>query len=243
MLMKRKDITMRMPFMSHLFILVTAFLVWLPGNLSADDLAPQTNATLEVIGHAAILVEPDVALIAFTVETNAREASKAVSGNAQKTETLLNALRKTMGPEDKLQTTSFNLQPIYDKDDRLQPSGYRVGNRVTLETIQMEKIGDFIDAAAATGAGKISNLQFRTTREENHRSEAAALAVGQARVNAQKLAQAAGVVIGRVLQLRYAPQGGPGVFYEKATLAMSRTPIEIGDLSIEAEVTMVFEIE
>lgn len=234
---------MRKHYMSRLVMLITAFVVWFPGNLSADDLAPQTNATLEVVGHAAILIQPDVALIAFTVETNARQASEAVSENAQKTETLLKALRQTMGSEDKLQTTNFNLQPVYDKDDRLRPSGYRVGNRVTIETIQLGKIGDFIDAAAESGAGKISNLQFRTTREENHRSEAAALAVGQARVNAQKLAQAAGVVIGRVLRIRYAPQGGPGVFYEKATLAMSRTPIEIGDLSIEAEVTMVFEIE
>lgn len=234
---------MRRHFLTHFFTLMTVFLVGLPGHLSADDLDPKTNATLEVIGHAAILAKPDVALIAFTVETIARQASEAVSGNAQKTETLLNALRKTMVSEDKLQTTNFNLQPVYDKDDRLRPSGYRVGNRVTIETVQMEKIGDFIDAAAASGAGKISNLQFRTTREENHRSEAAALAVGQARINAQKLAQAAGVVIGRVLRIRYAPQGGPGVFYEKATLAMSRTPIEIGDLSIEAEVTMVFEIE
>lgn len=234
---------MRKHFMSHLVILVTAFVVWFPGNLFADDLAPKINATLEVIGHAAILVQPDVALIAFTVETNAHQASEAVSENAQKTETLLNTLRQTMGPDDKLQTTNFNLQPVYDKNDRLRPSGYRVGNRVTIETIQMEKIGDFIDAAAESGAGKISNLQFRSTREENHRSEAAALAVGQARVNAQKLARAAGVVIGRVLRIRYAPQGGPGVFFEKATLAMSRTPIEIGDLSIEAEVTMVFEIE
>ena len=221
---------------------VMAFLVVLPWNASADEPVPQTIATIEVIGRAAIVVKPDAALIAFSVETNARQASEAVSGNAQQTETLLNALRKIMGPEDKLQTTSFNLQPVFSKDDRLRPSGYRVGNRVTIETIQMGKIGDFIDAAAASGAGKISNLQFRTTREAEHQSEAALLAVDQARANAQKLAHAAVVALGRVLRIRYTPHAAPGVFYEKAALAMSRTPIEIGDLTIEAEVSMVFEI-
>jgi len=214
--------------LTNLVMIVTAFLVLFPFNVHADDAAPPTKATLEVIGRAAIQVTPDVAQIAFTVETNARQASEAVSSNAQKTETLLTALRKIMGPEDKLQTTRFNLQPVYDKDDRLRPSGYQVGNRVTVDTMQMDKIGDLIDAAAASNAGQISNLQFRSTQEAAHRLEAAA--------------RAAIVVLGPVLRIRYAPQNVPGVFFEKATMAMSRTPIEVGDLTIEAEISMVFEI-
>lgn len=225
-----------------LLMIVTAFLVLFPWMAHADDAAPQTTATLEVIGRAAIQVSPDLARIAFTVETSAPQASEAVSSNAQKTETLLTALRRIMGPEDKLQTTRFNLQPVYDKDDRLRPSGYQVGNRVTVDTMQMDKIGDLIDAAAASNAGQISNLQFHTTREAAHRLEAAVLAVEQARTEAEKLARAAVVVLGPVLRIRYAPQNAPGVFFEKTTMAMSRTPIEVGDLTIEAEVSMVFEI-
>lgn len=225
-----------------LLMIVTAFLVLFPWMAHADDAAPQTTATLEVIGRAAIQVSPDLARIAFTVETSAPQASEAVSSNARKTETLLTALRRIMGPEDKLQTTRFNLQPVYDKDDRLRPSGYQVGNRVTVDTMQMDKIGDLIDAAAASNAGQISNLQFHTTREAAHRLEAAVLAVEQARTEAEKLARAAVVVLGPVLRIRYAPQNAPGVFFEKTTMAMSRTPIEVGDLTIEAEVSMVFEI-
>jgi uncharacterized protein len=229
--------------LTNLAIIVTSFLVLFPGNASADDSASKSMATIEVIGRAAIQVKPDIAQIAFTVETNARQASEAVSVNAQKTEALLTALGKIMGPEDKLQTTHFNLQPVYDKNDRLRPSGYRVSNRVTVDTIQMDKIGDFIDLAAVSDAGQINNLQFRTTREAVHRSEAAVLAVDQARADAQKLAHAAVVVLGPVLRIRYAPQGATGVFHEKAAMAMSRTPIEIGDLTIKAEVSMVFEIK
>jgi uncharacterized protein YggE len=242
MRMKRKDLAMPRHLLTNLVMIVTAFLVLFPCIAHADDASPPTTATLEVIGRAAIQVTPDVAQIAFTVETNARQASEAVSSNAQKTETLLTALRKIMGPEDKLQTTRFNLQPVYDKDDRLRPSGYQVGNRVTVDTMQMDKIGDLIDAAAASNAGQISNLQFRSTQEAAHRLEAAVLAVEQARADAEKLARAAIVVLGPVLRIRYAPQNVPGVFFEKATMAMSRTPIEVGDLTIEAEVSMVFEI-
>ena len=204
-----------------------------PTSTAAQDLAETKPATLEVTGRAAMIVKPDTAAITFTVESNARQAANAVSDNAQKTEALLEALRRIMGDEDKLQTASISLQPVYDKDERLRPSGYRVSNRVSLETRRMDQIGAFIDEAAATGAAKISNLQFSTSEEAYHRTRAAVLAVDQARSDAQQLARAAGTTLGRVLKLSYAPQGPPGVFYEKAALAMARTPVEIGDLTID----------
>lgn len=231
-----------------LILMMIAVPLALPAYAIAEDSAAQVAtrsdpATLEVAGRASVIVQPDMALLAFTVETNGRQAQEAVAGNAQKTEKLMAALRKIMNDEDRLQTASFNLQAVYEKDDRLRPSGYRVSNRVSLETIQMGKIGQFIDQAAQAGAGMISSLQFRSSHEGEYRTQAAVLAVGQARLEAQKLAQAAGVRVTRVKQIRYSPQGLPGIFYEKAALAASRTPIEIGDLTIEAEVTMVFEIE
>lgn len=232
----------------HLLVPVLALLLTMHANAFAEypavsPVGQTVRATLEVAGQASVSVAPDMALIAFTVESNARKAEDAVAENADKTESLLASLRKIMGDEDKLQTANFSLQPVYEKDDRLRPSGYRVINRVSLETLQLGNIGQFIDQAAASGTGKISSLQFRSSHEADHRAAAAAMAVGQARIHAQKLAQAAGVRIVRIVQMRYAPQGLPGVFYEKAALAASRTPIEIGELTIEAEVTMVFEIE
>ena len=215
----------------------------LPAGVVAQDLAETEPSTLEITGRAAVIVEPDTATIAFTVESNARQAANAVAENARKTEAILKALRAVMGDDDKLQTASISLQPVYEKDDRLRPSGYRVSNRVSLETRRMDQIGAFIDEAAAAGAGKISNLQFSTSKEAVHRTEAAVRAVAQARADARQLARAADATLGRVLKMRYAPQGAPGVFYEKAALAMARTPVEIGDLAIEAEVVMVFELQ
>lgn len=239
---------MRRFLLNTMMILMIAAQLALPAYAVEEAPAAQADAktdpsTLEVAGRASVLTQPDMALITFTVETNARQAQEAVADNAQKAEALMAALRKIMGDEDRLQTASFTLQPVYEKNDRLQPSGYQVSNRVSLETIQLGKIGQFIDQAAGAGAGLINSLQFRSSREDQYRTEAAVLAVGQARVEAQKLAQAAGVRIIRVKQIRYTPQNLPGIFYEKATLAASRTPIEIGDLTIDAEVSMVFEIE
>jgi len=239
---------MRRFLLSTMIFLMLAVQLTLPAyaieeDSTIDENAKSAPATIEVAGRASLMVQPDMALMAFTVETNARRAQDAVAGNAQKTEALITALRKIMADEDRLQTANFNLQPVYEKGDHLRPTGYRVSNRVRLETVQMGKIGQFIDQAAGAGAGLINSLRFRSSREAEHRTEAAVLAVEQARIEAQKLAQSAGVRIIRIKQIRYTPQGLPGIFYEKATLAASRTPIEIGDLTIEAEVTILFEIE
>ena len=184
-----------------------------------------------------------MAIVSFAVETNAREAARATAENARQSEALLNVLRPIMGTKDNLQTTGYNLQPVYDKNDRSRLSGYRASNRVTLKTVQMEKIGDFIDQGAASGAARINGLQFSTSRLSEHQTQAAERAVGKARSNAEKLARAAGVALKRVVRMRYAPTAPPGVFRARAALTMGPTPIEVGDLTIAAEVTMVFEIE
>jgi len=225
-----------------------AVLLWVIGMTLAQpafaaDPGRETRATLEVTGRAVKMVKPDTVLMTFTVETNSRQAADAIADNAQQTETLLATFRKRMTSEDHLKTAGFNLQPLYEKDDRLRPSGYRVSNRIELQTRQIDQIGTFIDMAATSAVGRIGRLQFQNSQVAGHRSEAAVQAVIQARTDAQKLAQASGVTIGRVLRVRYAPQGPAGVFYENAQLAMARTPIETGDLAVEAEVLMVFEID
>lgn len=207
---------------------------------AAEQMPPQ----LEVVGRGAVYAKPDIAVLSFAVETNRSRAADAVTENAQKADTLLKALKGLMGKEDKIQTSGYRVYPVYDKSDRLRPSGYRVSNRVVVETRQIENVGDFIDAAASAGAGSMGSLHFRSSQEAEYRSQAAAQAVGQARQTAETLSKAAGVSIKSIRQIRYMPQGRPGAgFMAEAAVARVQTPIEPGELTIEAEVTMVFDIE
>lgn len=200
-------------------------------------------ATIEVLGKAAVQAQPNIAVIAFAAESSRARAGEAVKENARQAEALLGALRPLLGPEDKLQTSRYNLHPIYDKGSHLKPSGYRVVNQVVVHTRLVDKVGDFVDAATAAGAGGIGSLQFQTDKAAEHSRQAAALAVEQARKNAEELAQAAGVAVKRVLQIRYTPQRPAVRLMAEAAVARAQTPIEPGELTIEAEVIMVFEIE
>jgi uncharacterized protein YggE len=181
--------------------------------------------------------------LTFTVETSATDADEAIRQNAAQAEKLIAKLKQKMASEDRLTTTRFQLHPVYDKNQRISPSSFRVSNTVKLETVQVDNLGLLIDTAADAGSNRIGQLRFRHSRSEALARQAAVLAVQQARRIAEDLAQAAGVTITRVQRISYGSHPGPGPMRAEMAMARSATPIEVGALSIERQVLVVFAIE
>jgi uncharacterized protein YggE len=198
-------------------------------------------STIEVTGKAKIMVMPNMASVSFAVETSATTAKQAAGENAEKTKKLLNALREITVKEVTIKTSGFNLTPIYDKDSRLRPKGYRARNSVILETRSIDKLGTFIDEASRVGVSHIGSLIFSTDRDEELRKEAAVKAVKQAMEIAENLAKAAGLTIKKVIRLSYSSAGPVRPHRMEAMAAAARTPIEVGEMSIEESVHVVFE--
>ncbi|MFZ7124974.1 MAG: SIMPL domain-containing protein [Desulfobacterales bacterium] len=218
-----------------------SFLMALTDGAGAAETEPPG---LEVVGRSAVAVQPDTAVLVFAVETNRPKAADAVAENAQKAEALLSALKSLMASGDRLQTSGYTVHPVYDSGERLRPSGYRAANRVTLETRRIDRTGDFIDAAAEAGAGRMDGLQFKSSREAEAAREAATQAVREARMTAESLAAAAGVSIRSVRRIRYVHGfPTPVIRAEMMATRVAATPIEPGDIPVEAEVSVTFDIE
>ncbi len=200
-----------------------------------------TPATIEVVGRATLMVMPNMATLSFAVETSATTAKQAAGENARKSNKLLKALREVTAKEVKIKTSGFNLTPIYDKDSRLRPKGYRASNAVLLETKSIDKLGIFIDEASRVGVSRIGSLTFSTDRDKELRKEVAAEAVRQAKTIAEDLAKAAGLTIKRIIKISYSPGGPVRPYRMEAMAAAVRTPIEAGEMSIEESVHVVFE--
>ena len=197
-------------------------------------------STIEVTERAKIMVMPNMATVSFAVETSATTAKQAASENAEKTNKVLNALREITAKEVTIKTSGFSLTPIYDRDSSLRPKGYRARNSVILATKSIDKLGTFIDEASRVGVSHIGSLAFSTDRDEELRKEAAVKAVQQAKEIAEDLAKAAGLTIKKIIKLSYSP-GGPVRPYRMEAMAAARTPIEVGEMSIEESVHVVFE--
>jgi uncharacterized protein YggE len=206
--------------------------------------AAETSSTLEVTGRGAVTAMPDLAILTFAVETSAAAADEAIGRNAALADKLVDALKRQMGPNDRIATTQFQFYPVYDAQSRISPNSYRVTNNVRLETAKVSELGALIDAAAAAGSNRIGRLRFSHTQMDELGRQAAALAVKDARRIADELARAAGVTITRVRRIRYATAPpAPGPHMAEMSMAARSTPIEAGDLEIARQVTVIYTVE
>ena len=226
--------------------LILALAVGLP---SRAQNAQYEKQTLTVNGKGEMSAAPDVAYLNLAVETMAKSASQAVKENAEKTNSVMEAIKAKLGENDKVSTAGYNLSPIYEYNNQTNKSefkGYKASNQIVAEVHNLKQIGAIIDSTAEAGLNNISGLRFDTTKSAELRKKALAEAVKDAKATAEILAQAAGVKITRILQLSPSYDYPVPVYRDFAVAkeaAAAPTPIEPGDLTINATVNIVFEIE
>ncbi|MCA9811025.1 MAG: SIMPL domain-containing protein [Candidatus Dadabacteria bacterium] len=229
--------------------LILALAVSLP---SRAQNAQDNKRMLTVNGKGEMSAAPDVAYLNLAVETTAKSASQAVKENAEKTNSVIEAVKAKLGENDKVSTAGYNLSPIYEYNNQTNNSefkGYRASNQIVVEVHNLKQIGAIIDATAEAGLNNIQGLRFDTTKSAELRKKALAEAVKDAKATADVLAQAAGVKITRILQLSPSYDYPVPVYRDYAMSAKEGaappppTPIEPGELTINATVNIVFEIE
>ncbi|HML95389.1 MAG TPA: SIMPL domain-containing protein [Thermodesulfobacteriota bacterium] len=205
--------------------------------------------TLTVNGKGETSAAPDVAYLNLAVETTAKSASQAVKDNAEKTNSVMEAIKAKLGENDKVSTAGYNLTPIHEYNNQTNKSefkGYKASNQIVVEVHDLKQIGAIIDSTAEAGLNNIQGLRFDTTKSAELRKKALAEAVKDAQATARVLADAAGVKITRILQLSPSYDYPAPVYRDFAMAkeaAAPPTPIEPGDLTINATVNVVFEIE
>ncbi len=121
-------------------------------------------------------------------------------------------------------------------------TGYVVTNSVRAEVRRLDDVGGVIDAALSKGANEVASLQFYSSKADSTRRTALAAAVADARAQAEVLARAAGGSLGSLLELSSAqepirPIPQP-LMRMTAAMAQVRTPIEPGEQTITATVTV-----
>ena len=206
--------------------------------------------TLETTGRGEVKIKPDVAYLTLSVETNAKKASEAVRANADKMTKVINNLKPQIGKQDKISTSGYQLYPVYEYNEKIRESeltGYRAANQVVIETKNLNGLGRLIDSATQVGANRIESLSFDTDRKEEHRRQALVKAVQDAKETAETVARAAGVKISRIHRISPSYDIPVPVYRDlagaqKMAVESAPTPIEAGELTVSATVTIVFEI-
>ena len=127
---------------------------------------PSEN-TISVTGSASSSSPPDTLIIVLGVESEAKSASESLSQNSNALNSVISSLNNSGIPEDEIQTSNFNIYPIYDsiKDSNGNYQqiliGYRVSNILSIQTEKIESAGNIIDIAVSSGANRVDNVSFQ----------------------------------------------------------------------------------
>jgi len=214
--------------------------------------SPQQR-TITVTGEGEVSASPDLAIVSFAVETTAAAAREAVDENARKSAALAEALKKKLQDKDKISTTRYSLDPVYEQRDRGSSAppaitGYVARNEVRVELHAIDTVGVLIDVATEAGANRVSDLQFTLDDRASFLHDALQSAGRAAHAQAMSVATALGVKLKQVVS---ATTSSPPIVaprrYQSVGMAMAEsrapTPMEPGEVSVQATLYVVYEIE
>jgi len=240
----------RLPFVARL-----AFLLPLASLALASPALAQKDGRIRIIGHAVIEVVPDEVTVRIGVSSRAPTPTAALDQNSGVARKLIDSTKRFGVDARDIQTGSVSLQPNYRnvRDQggmtRQEPDGYLANNTVHVRLTDLKRLGELMRAALDQGATNISGVQFGISEQDKWDEEARRKAVEDAVRQANQLADAAKVKLGRIIEIAHPPHTDARVADGLADLPMRRAgaatsvPIEAGTRQVAAEVEITWAIE
>ncbi|MCJ7805856.1 SIMPL domain-containing protein [Patescibacteria group bacterium] len=246
---------MNKDFLKHPLTLIFAFFAILflyskfGPSLPFSVLSQQKGTPLVVEGTGSATAVPDIAKISIGIEETGSSLASAQKLINQKSKTLTDAL-KTLGVGEKdTKTTNYSVYPEYDyRSPGSTITGYRISITYEVKIKDIEKVNEILTKVTEAGANTVSNISFEVNEETKNKllGEAREEAVGKAREKAQSLAKAAGVRLGRIINISESQGITPRpITLEKGiggTPEETQVQIEPGETELSVMVTVSWEI-
>ncbi len=204
------------------------------------------------VGSSQTNGESGKATMELRVSVSAITAAEASRLSAEKARKVAEMIKGKFAGKSTVKVTEGALQPEREQVGNLNQEliGYQASNSISVETSAIDQVGSLIDAALGAGASRANFVNFNLRDDSKVRSEAFASACRDAQLKANAAAQALGLKIKRVMKITSAgdfyPQQQRVNFAERASFSASMTattPIRPGELTVQATVTVIYEIE
>lgn len=211
-------------------------------------------ATISVMGTGEAQLKPDFARLFVAVETQGDVIAKVVEANRTSSEEVLARLQSLGIKKEDIRTENFQVfqtPPRTDSAGReVKAPKFTANHRLRITTRDLEGVGRLAGEILASSNMLFQSVTFGLDKQEEGGDEARRAAVRDARRQAELYAQAAGVGLGRVLEIRdgsvqpyEAPQGGMRIQAMKAAAPAEEIPIvPPATLRYTSHIQMVWEI-
>jgi uncharacterized protein YggE len=177
--------------------------------LAAPALA-QTPAprqpTISVMGTGEAELKPDFATILVSVETTGETVTQASSANRTGTERVLARIEGLGIKREDIRTQNFQ---VFQTPPRLGPDGreikvpkFSATHQLRIKTRNIDGVGQLAGEILASGDMTFQSVSFGLDRQEEGGDKAREAAVHDAKRQAEVYAAAAGVALGRLIEIR-----------------------------------------
>lgn len=225
-------------------------------KLPISVITQERGTPLVVEGQGKVTVVPDTAMVSFGIDESGASLESVQKSVNTKSKALVDALKKLGIDEKDIKTTSYNVFPEYDYGGviTLMPEsrlprivGYRVSTTYEVKVKDFDKVNDVISVGTQSGANIVGGVSFALNDETRNKklNEAREIAVKEAKEKAQGLAKAAGVSLGKVLNISEFPGFEPPTPIALKEGGDSQPPspeIKPGETEISVTVSISFEI-
>ena len=224
-----------------------AILVAMAMLLAAPAALAQSTITVQGVG--SVMVKSDRAGICLGVRETDKELMAAQNRVNEKIAAIIEALKAMDVAEEAISTNGIGIYPNYNYDENDSISGYTASNTLYVTVADVANTGAYIDAAFAAGANSLDYVEFSAVETEEAAARALQLAVDSAKAKAQVLADAAGLKLGEILEIRDNADSGfvRGDFYAKTSAAEgdagAGTGVLAGMQNVTATVNITFALE
>jgi uncharacterized protein YggE len=205
-------------------------------------------SSIRVTGDALVTAKPERAQIDVGVLTQERQAQNAATQNARQLDNILAAVHKLLGPEADIKTINYALNPDYQYrpvGGRSSVTSYTALSVVRVTVDDLEKVGPVIDAATQAGANHIESVRYTVREPQVLHSQAVREAASKARANADALASALNLKIGRIVSVEEtgdSPTSAPDVSDPRDPAGPAPPATQSGSFVVTANVTLTAEV-
>ncbi len=213
--------------------------------IATPALADDDKGRIVMTGTASISATPDQAIVTAGVMTKAESARAALSANTKQMRQVFTAL-KDLDIEDRdITTSSFNISPNWEHGSTgSRQNGYQVSNQVTVRLHDVTFVGAALDTLVRAGANQAGGVQFIVKNRDDLLDTARAKAVGKAKDRAALYAEAAGVKLGKIVEITEGGHGGgPQPQFAGRAVALEAAPIAAGEQDLSVSVTITWALD
>ncbi|WP_313894829.1 SIMPL domain-containing protein [Psychrobacillus sp.] len=202
---------------------------------------PSALRIIAVTGSGEISAPPNYAQLQLEVSTEGKSVSEAQQENATIMNQVIQSILALDIARENIQTTAYNIFPTYDFIEGKQVfRGYEVTNAITVKIEDVSQVGKVIDTAVYNGVNRVSTIQFRVENPNIYYQQALRLALQDAQTKAKTIAEKMHLPLQeQPIEIVEEHEANPILF--KSVAMANQTPIEQGEISIQATVRVKFQ--